>query len=60
MAALRPPWPPGPNLRRPYGPPDFGGVAARFSVDGRPNLVRGPPHLAAGRPWWRQGGPLTR
>ena len=42
------------------GPPDFGGVAARFSEHGRPNLVRGPPHLAAGRPWWRQGGPLTR
>ena len=38
----------------------FGGVAATFFENGRPNLVRGPPHLAAWRPWWRQGGPLTR
>ena len=38
----------------------FWGVAARFFYGRRPNLVRGLPHLAAGRPRWRQGGPLTR
>jgi hypothetical protein len=28
-------------------------------LEGRPILVGGPPDLAAGRPRWRQGGPLT-
>jgi hypothetical protein len=28
-------------------------------MEGRPILVGGPPDLAAGRPRWRQGGPLT-
>ena len=50
--------------RSELGPPDraarFWRVAAHFFGPGRPNLARGPPDLAAGRPWWRPGGPPTR
>ena len=59
-AALRLWWQPAPKLRAALRAARFWSrVAAHFFLAGRPNWVRGPPHLATGRPRWRQGCPLT-
>ena len=56
VAALRAARPPA---GRPSGRPIWGGGRPHFFLPGRPISARGRPDLAAGRPWWRPGGPLT-